>query len=151
VFWGDCVTREAKFVEGRYLIIADYAEYSPSGRLSLIGGDLERITLPSLPAHTPAFKIAGKIHFDLIEKDVDHTYNLTIKDPDDVIVSDELSGTIPRAAHTFKSTSVFYGVSIVLGHSPLLVNKQGQYLVEFLVDNKIISFTSFYVFQSIAS
>lgn len=133
-------------MEGRYLVIADYAEFSPTGRLNLIGGDIEEFTFAALPACTPPFKIAGKVHLSLAEKDADHQFQLIIKDPDGDVISDVLRGTIARMNRDFKPKSPYAGLNVLFTCGPLGVSKEGKYDVIFLIDNNQIIKTSFYVF-----
>ena len=131
---------------GRYLMLADYAEFTPNGRLSLIGGDLERFSFSQLPGLTPPFMIVAKIHLDLTEKDVFHLLTLIISDPDHEPISDQLRATILPATTPYKSTSAYAGIPVRLSHPPMEVLKSGKYSVELFVDSKPLLQTYFHVF-----
>ena len=133
-------------MEGRYILLADYAEFSANGRLSLIGGDLERFSFPQLPATTHPFKIVAKIHLDLAEKDHEHDLQVIITDPSRNVLSDNLRGVIEAAKKPYDRRSMYAGINVLFTQAPLRLNSKGRYTVKLLVDSAKILETSFYVF-----
>lgn len=64
-----------------FAFFASAAEAGPDGRFSVLGGDLDAIELPDLPARVPRMSLVAKLLFDADECGRDHCLKISLVDP----------------------------------------------------------------------
>jgi len=118
-----------------YVIAADAAQASPSGKFSLLGAGIESIYAPDFPAVQPGFALVVRLRILASEVEQDHKFSIDIIGPQDFHAS--LKDIIEfRPTPLYDVTERPLAVNLILNMPLLVFPEQGTYDFRLSVDSK---------------
>ena len=117
-----------------YAFMAHAAEFTPDGKIYVLGGDFETLRVPVLPAIQPAMTLVVKLEVQPTECQREHRLRVELIDEDGAKLHPEI--VLPftpqvRAEHPHRAV----GVGLVIGYQGLQLPKSGGYAFHVLVDD----------------
>jgi hypothetical protein len=70
-----------------YAMLADSAQFTPDGRLWMLGGDIDTLYVRSLPAKHPVLTVVFKVLFAPEEWEQEHKVRIAITNPQDATIT----------------------------------------------------------------
>jgi hypothetical protein len=123
----------AKAIRLEFGLFADAADIGRTGKVSLVGGNIETLTAPSFPAEAPSLALVAFLAVPDEEAGKEHTLTLEIAGPDGDIIfpGDDVSYPIRPQPNT-------YGLPVrhlvVLNLAGLTVSVAGKHEARLIID-----------------
>ena len=132
-------------MELEYGFLANAAEVGQDGRFFVLGGNIDGIGVPAVPAAMPGLAILVNISFEQVECGEVHRFRMTLTNPDGNNAGPEcqldLRPNQPEPAYR-NGTTVSVAVSMI--GIPLAL--QGEYSFNLFVGDRLIGRIPFWVF-----
>jgi len=130
-----------------YAFCASAAEFTPDGKLWVLGGDFDTITAPGFPVVHPAMTLVIKLRVEITECDHQHGLRILLLDSDGAIVQGpmEVSFTAqrrPEAPHRP------VGVGLAINFQSMVFAREGDFAFHILVDNLGLGTVQVYVIHT---
>jgi hypothetical protein len=125
-------------METRYIILARYAEFTPDGKLNVIGGDQNQLVAESYPYVHPLMLAAARVVFDREDGGREHDFRsvLAAEDTGETI-AEGAYGTIPE--FVFPPGVDRLGTGLILSFRDVIFPKEGRYIVKLMIDGEEIA------------
>lgn len=120
-------------MEVRYLIMARYAEFGADGKVTIVGGDIEKIFSDVFPAVHPVLLAAARLVLDREDTLSDHSFRSDICTSDGEQITEGVSGTINGVEMPVEMSQL--GIGIVLTFGNVVFPKAGWYKMVLYVDD----------------
>lgn len=125
-------------MEVKYLILARYAEFTPDGKLNLIGGDHDKFIADEYPNIQPLIIAAARIFLNKEDCTTEHTFrSILVEDDTQEVVAEGASGTFP--AFPMPADGSFLGAGLILMFRNIIFQRSGIYLAQLLIDDVVLS------------
>lgn len=121
-----------------YAMLADSAQFTPDGRLWMLGGDIDTIYARTLPARHPVLTVVFKVLFTPEECEKEHTVRITLTNPEGATITpDEALSFVPHASPERPGEDVGVGLpAVILGPEFHLL---GTHVCHIWVDDQEVS------------
>jgi len=133
-----------------YGFLANAAEIVQGGRFFVLGGGIDGIGVPAVPAIMPALAILVNISFEQHECDVAHTFRMMLINPDGNDVGPECRLDL-SPSHTEPPYRDGTTLSVAINMHGLPLGHLGQYFFNLFVGDRPIGRIPFWVFISPAA
>jgi len=128
-----------------YGFLANAAEVHPDGRFFVLGGGIDGIGIPALPAVMPNLAIVVTISFDPGECGEVHRFRLTLTGPDGADVGPQAEADLtPRQSEPAYMNGTALSVAVNMIGLPLA--QQGRYSFNLFVGDRQMGHVTFSVF-----
>lgn len=118
-----------------YAMLADSAQFTPDGRLWVLGGDIDTLYVPAIPAKQPLLTLVFKVLFAPEECEREHTLRVDVTSPDGTLVkSGESLSFVPHVSPDRPDEDVGVGVPVLIQNQEF--QTLGQYVYHILVDDQ---------------
>jgi hypothetical protein len=118
-----------------YALLANSAEFTPDGKLYILGGDIDTLYVRELPATQPVLTLAMKLLVPPTECDVEHRLQVSLIDPDEDVGATSTDVTFtPRTQAGHEGRDVGVGLSFLFQQQQF--TQAGEYIYRILVDDK---------------
>ena len=122
-------------MEIRYMILARYAEYSPDGKLTLIGGDIEKYVWDEFPVVQPILFAATRLVLNREDTRTSHRFKSMIQNADGETIADGVEGTIHDLEMPPDMTEL--GACMILSFAGVVYPKPGWYKMVLSIDDEV--------------
>lgn len=120
-----------------FAMLADAAQASQDGKVSIIGGDFDTIYSASFPAMHPVLTLVLRLDFELSESNREHRMNISLTGPlgRHIVATDPrpFTPTTPDGYRREYLKTVF-----VVSLNGLVFEQQGQYKIRINVDSTTV-------------
>lgn len=132
-----------------YALLADAADVARSGKIALVGGNIETVTAGSLPAAILGFTLVAFLAIPESEAGSEHKLSLTIQDPrgENLVDSSRMISFTPQPNP--HGLPVRYVAIVNLGG--LAVFAHGLHTIHLVVDGEDVGTTMFVVVPAAAN
>lgn len=136
-------------MELAYGILASAAEFTPEGKVYVLGGDFDIIHTDTVPVRQPAMAVVVKLLVQPTECEREHQLRVDFIDQDGAKVHPEIS--LPFTPHVrpgYPQRAV--GVGLVLNYQGLELSREGGYAFHIMVDGLEMGSIPLYVERKVA-
>lgn len=116
-----------------YAFLANSAEFTPDGRLWVLGGDFDTIMVPAFPVTHPYLTLIVKVLAQPMECGREHQLRIALIDSDGSNLHEIHAHFTPEKRPDFPHRGV--GIGMALNLAALHFQSQGDYAFHILVDN----------------
>jgi hypothetical protein len=128
-----------------YAFVANAAEVGQDGRFFVLGGGIDGIEVPAVPAVMPALAIVVNISFEPEECGEVHRFRMTLTGPDGNDAGPQGQVDLrPRQSEPAYRNGTTLSVAVSMIGLPL--GHQGEYAFNLFVGDRLIGRISFWVF-----
>ncbi len=121
-----------------FALLADFAEVTAEGKLTILGGDIDAIFSTSYPAVHERLTLVIKLYFDRAETGRSHALRLEIMHPQDTPLIEPVVipfvPQIPESEYTDTPQQIKY--VLVLGFPQLFFPSDGKYSIRLFIDEE---------------
>lgn len=117
-----------------YAFLADAAEFTPDGRLWMLGGDVDTIYTPQVPATHAELSLVIKLIIDPADSETEHQIHFQLLDPNNIPL-------VPESGFSFRPNpsqdpDLPNGYGICLGFQQLKFQQLGKHTVVVRIDGE---------------
>lgn len=117
-----------------YAFLADSAEFTSDGRLWMLGGDVDTIFTPQVPATHAELSLVMKLNIDPIDCETEHQIRFQLLDPNNIPL-------VPDSGFSFRPNpsqdpDLPNGYGICIGFQQLKFQQLGKHTVVIRIDGE---------------
>lgn len=117
-----------------YALLASGAEFTPDGRLWVLGGDIDVLYVQDTPAIQPVLTLVAKLLVPPTECETEHRLRIELTDPDNVRIRPDAELMFaPHIQPEYPDHAVGIGLSFVFQH--LQFEQPGDHIFQIFVDD----------------
>jgi hypothetical protein len=118
-----------------YAILADAAEVSPNGKISILGGEISTLALPQFPMLYARLSFVAKLQLEPDDYGRDHTFRLELVEPEEkrVVVGEPVPFNVPLGEDAPQNALIAGNIP------PLLFRMPGTYELQLFTDDQLVA------------
>lgn len=129
-----------------YALLADAAQTTPDGKISMLGGDFDSIFAQTFPARHSSLTLVMRFDVEKEECGLEHQFRVAISGPLNTPVVAPLTGAfVPQASPVYLNRPVKAFVTMMLQN--LTFESQGTYNFNITVDGRSMGKVTLYLVQ----